>query len=139
MAMVDNRALPAASSVPLHQQEVDRIQAEIRADLLAGRRSLFKPAPSGPRPSDDVLDERIAQELELAIRQLEQIGDLLAEDPILLQRHAMQLQSIDLLQQVLGHLGRVVAAADKTAAVERITLTELKGRLKRQALRPIAD
>src|SRR5688500_7719037 len=97
MAMVDNRALPTASSVPLHQQEVDRIQAEIRADLLAGRRSLFKPAQAGPRPSDDVLDERIAQELELAIRQLEQIGDLLAEDPILLQRHAMQLQSIDLL------------------------------------------
>jgi hypothetical protein len=139
MALVDNRALLAAPNVPLHQQQVDLIQAEIRADLLAGRRSLFKPAPPGPRPSDHVLDERIAEELDLMIRQLAQLGDIIADDPILLHRHAAQLQSVDLVQQVLGHLGRVVAAADKSMAVECITLSELKARLKRKALRPIAD
>lgn len=139
MASVDDRALPATFTVPVHQQQVDLVQAEIRADLLAGRRSLFKPPPPGPRPSEDVLDERIAEELDHLIRQLAHIGDMLSDDPILLHRHAAQLQSIDLMQQVLGHLERVVASADKPMAVDRVTLSELKARLKRQALRPIAD
>jgi hypothetical protein len=139
MALVDNRAPLAMCNVPEHQQQVDLIQAQIRADLLAGRRSLFKAPPAGPRPTDNVLDERIAEELALVIRQLGQVGDLLADDPILLNRHAAQLQSLDLMQQVLGHLGRVVASADKSMAVDNITLSELKARLKRKALRPIAD
>ena len=139
MALVDNRALLATAKVPLHQEQVDLAQAEIRADLLAGRRSLFKPPPPGPRPSDDVLDERIAEELDHLIRQLAQLGDMLSDDPILVHRHAVQLQSIDLMQQVLGHLERVVASADKPMAVDRVTLSELKARLMRQALRSIAD
>jgi len=139
MALVDNRALPATGEVPPHQQHVDLVQAQIRADLLAGRRSLFKAPPPAPRPSDQVLDERIAEELDLVIRQLGLIGDLLADDAILLHRHATQLQSIDRMQQVLGHLERVVAAADKPMAVDRITLAELKARLKRMALRAIAE
>ncbi|MEO6151664.1 MAG: hypothetical protein ABIP24_00775 [Croceibacterium sp.] len=64
---------------------------------------------------------------------------MLSDDPILLSRHAMQLQAIDLMQQELRDLGRVVAAADKLMAVERITHTDLKARLKRKALRPIAS
>lgn len=133
-----NRALLATYSAPAHQQAVDAAQAQIRADLEAGRRSLFKPPPPGPGQSDSVLDQRLAEELEFVIRQLEQLGDVLAADPVLLRRHAAQLQSIDLMQQVLGHLGRVVGARDKTMAVDRITLTELKARLKRKALRAIA-
>ena len=85
-----------------------------------------------------MLDARITEELDLVIRHLAQIGDILSDDPILVHRHAAQLQSIDLLQQVLGHLGRVVASADKAMAVERITLSELKARLKRKAL-PSSD
>lgn len=140
--MVDNRASMGTNKSPTHQQSVDRAQAEIRADLLAGRRSLFKPPqplPAGPGQSGHVLEERIAEELDLIIRQLEQIGSVLSDDPILLHRHAAQLQSIDLMQQVLGHLGRVIASADKPMAVDRISLTELKARLKRKALRSIAD
>ena len=124
---------------PAHQAAVDAAQAAIRADLEAGRRSLFKPPPPGPGRSDDLLDQRIAEELELVIRHLELLGDILVADPILLRRHGQQLQSLDLMQQVLGHLGRVVAARDKALAVERITLTELKARLKRRALRAIAS
>jgi len=139
MASADNRALLATSNAPVHQQLVDLAQAQIRADLLAGRRSLFKPPPPGAGRSDHVLDERIAEELDLVIRQLAHIGAILSDDPILLRRHAAQLQSIDLMQQVLGHLGSVVASADKPMAVERVTLSELKARLKRKALRSIAD
>lgn len=138
MAM-NNRALLAAFGVPAHQHAVDSAQARIRADLEAGNRSLFKPPPANPGQSDSVLEQRVAEELELVIRLLEQLGDILAGDPILLHRHAAQLQSIDLMQQLLGHLGRVVAARDKTMAVDRITLTGLKARLKRKALRAIGD
>ena len=135
----NNRALLATYGAPAHQQGVDEVQARIRADLATGKRSLFKPPPPNPGQSDSVLEQRVAEELELVIRQLEQLGDILAADPILLHRHAPQLQSIDLMQQVLGHLGRVVTAGDKTMAVDRISLTELKARLKRRALRPIGD
>lgn len=133
-----NRALLATHKSPAHQQWVDAAQTQIRADLKAGRRSLFKPPPPGPGQSDDVIDQRIAEELDLVIRHLEQLGDILVGDPILLRRHAQQLQSLDLMQQVLGHLGRVVAARDRAMAVDRITLVELKARLKRRALRSIA-
>jgi hypothetical protein len=134
-----NRALLATYKAPAHQQAVDAAQAAIRADLETGRRSLFKPPPPSPGRSDSVLDQRIGEELELVVRQLEHLGDVLVSDPILLQRHAQQLQSVDLIQQVLGHLARVVAARDKAMAVDRVTLVELKARLKRMALRPIAS
>ena len=133
-----NRALLATYSAPAHQQAVDAAQAEIRADLQAGRRSLFKPPPPNPGRSDDLLDQRIGEELDLVTRQLEHLGDILVSDPILLHRHPQQLQSLDLMQQVLGHLARVVAARDRAMAVERVTLVELKARLKRTALRSIA-
>jgi hypothetical protein len=139
MALVDNRALLATSKAPAHRPLADPAQAEIRADLLAGRRALFRPAPPGPGRSDHVLDERIAEELDLVIRQLDRLGDILSDDPILVHRHSTPLQSIDLMQQVLAHIGRVVASADRAMAVDRITLPELKARLKRKALRPIAD
>jgi hypothetical protein len=134
-----NRALHATYKPPAHQLAVDAAQAAIRADLEAGRRSLFKPPPPGPGKSNDLLDQRIAEELELVIRQLEQLGDVLVGDPILLRRHAQQLQSVDLMQQVLGHLGRVVAAGDRAMAVDRITLVELKARLQRTALRSLTS
>jgi hypothetical protein len=131
-------ALLGTYKPPAHQPALDAAQAQIRAELAAGRRSLFKPPPPTPGLSEEVLDQRIAEELSFVVRQLELIGDLLATDPILLHRHAAQLQSIDLMQQVLGHLGRVVAAQDKQLAVDRVTLSELKGRLQRRPLRPIA-
>lgn len=134
-----NRALLATYSAPAHQQAVDAAQAAIRADLEAGRRSLFKPPPPSPGRSDDLLAQRIAEELELVVRKLEQLGEVLIGDPILLHRHPQQLQSIDLMQQILGHLGRVVAAGDREMAVDRITLVELKARLRRKALRAIAS
>lgn len=133
--IVQNYPAPLAHyRSPDHQREVDAAQAQIRADIEAGRRSLFKPAPPGPGRSESLLDERIAEELEVVIRQLEQLGDILSADPILLNRHAGPLQSIDLMQQLLGHLGRVVAARDKAMAVDRVTLTALKARLQRKTL-----
>ena len=125
--------------VPAHQREVDAIQAQIRAEGAAARRPLFKPAPPRPAPSADVLDHRIAEELEAIGRRLELLGGALASDSSVLYRHAAQLQSIDLIRQMLGHLAQVVATDEKEKAVDLITLSELKARLQRRSLtRPTA-
>ena len=122
---------PATSA---HQREVDAIQAAIRAEGRAARPPLFKPPPPRPAPSDDPLDHRIAEELETIGRRLEMLGGALAADAALLHRHAAQLQSIDLIKQMLGHLAQVVATGDKEQAVALITLSELKARLQRKPL-----
>ena len=119
---------------PPHQQRVDEMMAAVRNEGQPARPSLFKPAPPRPEPSSRLLDQRIAEELEFLSRLLDQLGNVLSEDPILLIRHMAPLQSIDLMKQTLGQLARVVAAEDKEAVADRITLTELKGRLTRRAL-----
>ena len=64
---------------------------------------------------------------------------MLAANPMLLNRHIAELQSIDLIKQVIGHIARVVEAEDEARAVERITLQDLRARLQRKALRPIGE
>ena len=126
-----DESFPATSA---HQREVDAIQAAIRAEGRAARPSIFKPAPPRPAPSEDPLDHRIAEELETIGRRLDLLGDALAGDAALLHRHASQLQSIDLMRQMLRHLAQVVATEDKEQAVALVTLSELKGRLQRRPL-----
>ena len=124
----------SGSAMPAHQRAVDEIQAAIRAEGRPARASLFKPAPPRPAPSQDPLDHRIAEELDAIGRRLESLGSALAADAVLLHRPATQLQSIDLITQMLGHLASVVATDEKEKAVALITLTELKARLQRKPL-----
>jgi hypothetical protein len=121
-------------AMPAHQRAVDAIQEAIRAEGGAARPPLFKPAPARPAPSSDLLDHRMAEELEAIARRLESLGGTLANDPILLHRHAAQLQSIDLMKQMLCHLSQVVATQEREKAIALITLSELKARLQRQPL-----
>ena len=124
----------ARAATSAHQREVDAIQAAIRAEAGGARPSIFKPAPPRPAPSEDPLDHRIAEELETIGRRLDLLGDVLAGDAALLHRHASQLQSIDLMRQMLNHLAQVVATGDKEQAVAMVTLSELKARLQRRPL-----
>jgi hypothetical protein len=126
-------------AMPAHQRAVDAIQAGIRAEGAAVRPPLFKPAPPRPAPSGDLLDHRIAEELETIARRLDRLGGALASDPLLIHRHAAQLQSIDLIRQMLCHLSQVVATEEKEKAVALITLSELKARLQRRPLAPIGS
>ena len=117
-----------------HQRAIDAVLASVCAEDRPVRPSLFKPPPPRPAPSRDLLDHSIAEELAAVTRRLEQLGAVLAADPILLQRHAAQLQSIDLIQQLLGHLAHVISTEQREIAINGISLIELKARLKRTPL-----
>ncbi|MCW3847635.1 hypothetical protein OF829_10305 [Sphingomonas sp. LB-2] len=126
---------------PAHQREVDAMLAEIRAQAAQAalppsatpiKRPLFREPPPRPTASNDPIDFRIAEELDTIRRRLDQIGDALIGDPILLHRHAMALQGIDLTNQILAHLAEVIKAADKAAGVEAVKMDDLRARLKRQ-------
>jgi hypothetical protein len=124
---------------PAHQQRIDAMQAAIRAGGASARPSIFREAPPRPGPSKSELDHRLAEELEYIVRQLEQVGGVLADDPILLTRHARSLQSIDAMKQSLRNLASVIAADNKASAVDFISLTELKARLQRKGIRSLGD
>lgn len=122
-------------SAPLgHQREVDDMVARVRADLAEGACSLFTPPPVHAPPSADVLDSRMCEELESIRREIDQIGDVLSSDPILLTKHAMALQALDRVDQVLGHLATVLCKEDKQAAIDQISMGDLKSRLLRRPL-----
>lgn len=129
-----------------HQREVDAMMAEIRASMAQAelppsttpsaqaRRPLFREPPARPEASVDPVDYRIAEELETIRRRLDQIGDALIADPILLHRHATSLQGLDLTNQVLAHLAEVIKSADKAAGVEAVRMDDLRARLKRRSI-----
>jgi hypothetical protein len=122
---------------PPHQARVDSIQAAIRAEDGERRPGLFRPPPLRPARSERAIDLRVAEEVELAARHIEQVGDALVGDPAFLHRHGATLQALDLINQNLRHLAAVVAAADKEAAAGRISLEELRRRLTRTEIRAI--
>ena len=75
------------------------------------------------------LDQLLAEELDHARRMLEQMGDELALDHQVVCEHALALQSVDIVGQMIGHIANVVRAEDRSAAVERIGMCELKSKL----------
>lgn len=114
------------------QARVDAIQAEHRAE--AAPRSIRRdppPIPAALIPTDDELKVRLAEELEYARRMLEAMGDALSNDGAVVMRHAVSLQSIDIVSQLLGHVAAVTRSSDPIGAVQRIGMCELKARLTR--------
>jgi len=124
--------------VPLHQKQVDDLFASLKAEEKSStKRPLFKPAPPRLAASQNEIDHRISEELATMRRRLEQLGDVLSRESVLLHRYGAQLQSIDLMMQQLGHLATVIAAEDKAAAAEQVSLQELRQRLNRRSIRSI--
>ena len=77
------------------------------------------------------LSPRIAEEMRSLARRLESLGDSLASDPILLFRYQRQLQDIDVMMQILGHLATVTEAKDQLWAAKAIGRESLQRRLLR--------
>ena len=65
-------------------------------------------------------------------RLLDSVGDDLTDDPIILQRHGKALQNFDIACQILTHLGAIVGARDRGAAVNAVAMEELRARLLRK-------
>jgi hypothetical protein len=118
------------------QAVCDSIQAEFRAEQNdEQRRSIRRdPPPLDPAlvPTDDELRLRLAEELEYARRMLDVMGDELSADMAVVMRHAVALQTVDIVGQMLGHIAAVTRSSAPDRAVERIGMCELKGRLTRK-------
>lgn len=116
------------------QAIVDRIQAEARAVPGSRIRRDPPPKPAPLEPSDRVIDQRLAEEIDYARRLLKATGEAIAADSVCLQRHLALMQRFDLIEQTLGHLSTVAGAADPCEAIGRIGMQELRARLNRGAL-----
>jgi hypothetical protein len=112
------------------QTRVDMIQAAIRTGSGAVPPSA---APPPTAPQGD-LEARLSQELAFVRRLLEQLGEELADEPVVLMRHTRALQSFDLAGQILGHISNILVAEDRAAAVNAIGMEDLRSRLLRKAL-----
>ena len=87
--------------------------------------------PVAAPPDKALLYSRVGEELAYIRRQLDAIGERFSSDPILIRRHAVVLQSLDIVGQVLGHIGNVVRSNDPHSAVAEIGMGDLKARLTR--------
>ena len=99
------------------------------------RKRLRREGPPRAAPATDRVDTlqvRLGEELDYIRRMLEALGEQLSGDPILIRRHAVALQSLDIVGQILGHVGNVVRSSDPHAAVEDIGMGDLRARLMRR-------
>ena len=94
------------------------------------------PADRRPHGKSEDLDIRLAEEIAYVQRLVEQLGETLAGDRLVVHRHPDTLQTVDLASQILAHLATVVRSDDRPAAVDRIGLQDLRARLKRKPLVP---
>lgn len=117
----------ASLTARAQQERCDAIKAEGRDARQATYRAPLQPLP----PTENVVDQRIAEELEYARRVLDSIGNTLVSDPILVARHQQCLQNFDILGQLLGHLASVVGTSDRASAIARIGMEDLRKRLTR--------
>ena len=119
------------------QSRCDSIQAEFRAERDQEERGAIRrdPPPLDPAlaPTDDELRLRLSQELEYARRMLDAMGDELSGDMAVVMRHAVALQSVDIVGQMLGHIAAVIRSSAPERAVDRIGMCELKARLTRRS------
>lgn len=109
------------------------------------QRAIMTPTPERPsirrtawlqedpalEPTDNVLLQRIADELEFAWRQIDQVRGSLSRDSVTAFRHGASLKTVDAVGQTLGQLAVILRAARPEIAVERAPMPDLRGRLQR--------
>jgi len=89
------------------------------------------PLPKAAIPTEDALRLRLSEELDYARRMLNSMGDELASDVVMVGRHLDELQTVDIVGQMLGHIAAVIRSSDPPGAVEAIGMSALKARLMR--------
>lgn len=114
------------------QAQVDQVIATARATLGAARSE--ERGFSKKNLERDVLNSRLAEEILLIARIIEQLGDEFAEEPLFVARHGQSLQQVDVAIQVLGHIANIIRAEDPNAAISEIGMQALVARLCRKSL-----
>ena len=82
----------------------------------------------------DVLNSRLAEEILLVARIIEQLGEDIADEPLMIARHSHSLQQLDVAVQTLGHIARIISADDPKSVLDVIGMKELVARLRRKSL-----
>ena len=100
------------------------------------RKPLRRDAPLGSvspaiENTEDQLRLRLSEELEYARRILDVTGNQICGDRLAITRHAVALQSLDKVGQMLGHIASVIRSSDPVSAIDEIQMGDLKARLKR--------
>lgn len=108
------------------QMNVDRIVAEVRSEQA-------KPTET---PSEEVvalhqLDQRIAEELGMLSRRVGRALQSLSTFAPLIARHPRDLQELEVVEQHLARLDKVMAAEDRQAAVAELGVEDMRRRLLR--------
>ena len=88
-------------------------------------------APSPIEDTEDQLRLRLSEELEYARRMLDITGEQICADRIAMARHAVALQSLDKVGQMLGHIAAIIRSSDPASAIDMIGMSDLKARLTR--------
>ena len=114
------------------QVQVDQVVATARATLGVVRSE--ERSSSNKNLEQDVLNSRLAEEILLIARTIEQLGDKFAEERLFVVRHGQSLQQVDVAVQVLGHIASIIRAEDPNAAISEIGMQALVGRLCRKSL-----
>jgi hypothetical protein len=101
------------------------------------RKPLRRDAPvrAVPSPNEDTEDPlrlRLSEELDYARRTLDVTGEQIRADRIAVTRHAVALQTLDKVGQMLGHIAAVIRSADPNSAIVEIGMSDLKARLTRR-------
>jgi hypothetical protein len=113
------------------QAGVDAIHAAVRDGSFTETHE----APTNAAAiSTGEVDARIAEEFAYVRRMLEEVGDELSDDPVTLKRHGQALQNFDIACQLIGQLAAVVSASDRPAAIDAVTMGELRSRLLRKTI-----
>lgn len=82
----------------------------------------------------NALPQRLAEELAYVGRLLESLGEDLCAEPLLVMRHAVKLQNLDVSAQILGHVAALLVAEQPEQAIDAIGMVSLRKRLRRTAL-----
>lgn len=113
------------------QTRVDAIQAAARAGQPVVEST---PVERTARAEVTEIDTAIADEIAYVLRMLETVASELADDPLMISRHGAALQSFDIACQILGQLGVIISAGDRSVAIDHIVMQDLRSRLLRKPL-----
>lgn len=95
------------------------------------RRTDFEGLDPTLEPTENVLLQRISDELDFAWRQIDLARATMARDGVTAARHQGSLQAVDAVGQTLGQLAVVLRSSLPERAVERVLMPDLRGRLQR--------